>query len=385
MTAESKRALFVIGSLESGGTERQLLQILPRLSRHGWTAEVLPLAGPTPLADAFEAAGVRVLRRPARTGTRIGRALGAVAALARACRDRRYGAVMLCLSMAYCVGGPVALFAGHAPIAMMRRNVNDRQTGFPLRAIERAMHRRCAGFLVNAPELAAQLAAEGAPADLIAFVRNGIDLERFDGSVDRDAVRASLGVPRDGVAVLCVANFHGYKRHVDVVGAFAELARRRPDARLWLAGRPGDADAAVRAAIAAHGLDDRAAILGPRDDIPALAHAADIGVLLSAQEGTPNAVLESMAASTPVVGSDLPGIRDALGAAAPGPCACGWLVPVGDTQAAGRALVALANDPDLRRSAGKAARDRIEREFSPAAAAAGYGAVLDAAAKRGRE
>ncbi len=384
MALDSKRALFVIGSLESGGTERQLLQVLPRLAAYGWTADILPLAGPTPLADAFEAAGLRVLRRPARTGTRIGRALGAIAALAAVCRERRHDAIMLCLSMAYAVGGPVALLAGNAPLAMMRRNVNDRQTGFPLRAVERAMHRRAAGFLVNAPDLVAQLAGEGAPADRIAFVRNGIDLGRFAALVDRDVIRRSLHVPQDGVAVLCVANFHTYKRHVDVVCAFAGLSQKQPDARLWLVGRPGEADGAVRAEIAAQGLGDRIAMLGARDDVPDLARAADIGILMSAQEGTPNAVLESMAAGSPVVGSDLPGIRDALGAEDFGPCDSGWLVQGGDIAGAAAALIALAADPALRRRTGAAARARIEREFSLDAAAAGYAALLDATTLRGR-
>lgn len=384
MRSEKKHALFVIGSLESGGTENQLLQVLPNLAKHGWFADLLPLAGPTPLAGAFESAGVRVLRKPARTGTKARRVIAAITSLSKACFSQRYDVVMLCLSMAYTVGAPVALMSGRAPICMMRRNVNDRQVRFPLSNLERAMHRYCSGFMVNAPDLVDQLVNEGASPDRISFVRNGIDLSRFDSSFDRDSLRKSLGVGKEQIVILCVANFHSYKRHVDVIRAFGGLASIRSDVHLWLAGRKGDADTVIEAEIASQGIRDRVTLLGQRDDVPALARAADIGILLSSQEGTPNAVLESMASRLPVVASNLPGTRDALGADGLGPCDCGWLVPVGDPRAACAALAALASNLDKRRAASEAARERVERVFSLSAAAAGYSELLDAVVERNR-
>ena len=62
--------------------------------------------------------------------------------------------------------------------------------------------------------------------------------------------------------------------------------------------------------------------LGSRDDIPALLKSADVLVHPSLWEGMPNAVLEAMAASRPVIGTAVEGTEDLI---VPGQT--GWLVP----------------------------------------------------------
>jgi glycosyltransferase involved in cell wall biosynthesis len=93
--------------------------------------------------------------------------------------------------------------------------------------------------------------------------------------------------------------------------------------------------------------------VGDVDDVAGLLRASDLSVLSSPAEGCSNAVLESMAAGLPVVGTDVPGIRDALGEDQGE-----LLVPIGDADALGAALSRLSEDGALRRAVGERNAER---------------------------
>ena len=95
------------------------------------------------------------------------------------------------------------------------------------------------------------------------------------------------------------------------------------------------------------GVDDRVRFVGDVDDVAGLLEASDVSILSSPTEGCANAVLESMAAGLPVVGTDIPGIRDALGEGQRE-----FLAPLGDADALGAALSRLCEDDALRSAMG---------------------------------
>ncbi len=58
--------LFVIGTLEVGGTERHIATLAPALVKLGWPVSVYSLAGGGVLQEAMEGEGVNVLVPPFR-------------------------------------------------------------------------------------------------------------------------------------------------------------------------------------------------------------------------------------------------------------------------------------------------------------------------------
>ncbi|MFO7546971.1 MAG: glycosyltransferase, partial [Trueperaceae bacterium] len=78
----------------------------------------------------------------------------------------------------------------------------------------------------------------------------------------------------------------------------------------------------------------------------------------SAWEGMPLVVIEAMAAARPVVVTDVGGSREVVGNDG-----CGVVVPPSDPGALARAILALVNDPERRRSMGSAARARARATF----------------------
>jgi colanic acid/amylovoran biosynthesis glycosyltransferase len=85
---------------------------------------------------------------------------------------------------------------------------------------------------------------------------------------------------------------------------------------------------------------------------------SDALLLSSLSEGISNAVLEAMSCALPVVSSACPGMEEAIEHGV-----TGLLVPLRDPTAIADALESLARDPELRERMGRAARERILREF----------------------
>jgi glycosyltransferase involved in cell wall biosynthesis len=185
----------------------------------------------------------------------------------------------------------------------------------------------------------------------------GIDTSRFQPErVSADevaAVRRELGLEPHVQLVLVVAEFTFNKRHADAVRAFAQIGDTR--AHLALAGREGPALEGTRQLVAELGLASRVHWLGFRDDVPALIRASTATLLLSAREGLPLSVLESLSLATPVVGTRIRGISDLLNGGG------GSLVEVGDVAAAARAIRVLLDDPQGARAAGEQGRRTVAR------------------------
>jgi glycosyltransferase involved in cell wall biosynthesis len=88
-------------------------------------------------------------------------------------------------------------------------------------------------------------------------------------------------------------------------------------------------------------------------------NAADAVLLMSAFEGSPNILLEAMAAGRPVVATAIGGVTELIDTDV-----SGILVQPGDVDAAARALQQLAASEPLRHQMGRAARAKIEREHT---------------------
>ena len=161
--------------------------------------------------------------------------------------------------------------------------------------------------------------------------------------------------------VTSVAHFYVRKDHATLLAAWRRLLQHENGSRerltLVLAGRPEGRHGLLEAVARDLGVGDRVRFVGDVEDVAGLLAASDVGVLSSPTEGCSNAVLEKMAAGLPVVGTDIPGIREAMGAKA-------WpfLVPPGDADALGAALGRLCADPVLRVRVGRQNEER-QRAF----------------------
>ena len=99
----------------------------------------------------------------------------------------------------------------------------------------------------------------------------------------------------------------------------------------------------------------------PHNELPVYYSLMDIFVHPSLRDGMPNTVLEAMACGVPVIATPTGGMLDVLEDGVNG-----WTVPVRDADALANRIQAVLEDETARRRAGKAAREKIQKEFSPA-------------------
>lgn len=219
----------------------------------------------------------------------------------------------------------------------------------------------------------------GVPAAKLRTVRNG--LRPCPPRRERAGIRQRLGLPAAAPVLLTVGRLTEQKGHHDLIAAMPAVLASVPDAVVLCAG-DGPLAGDLRALVRALGLEERAHLLGQRDDVPDLLTAADAFVLPSLFEGLPLAALEAMAAGLPVVGTRVCGTSEVVVDGV-----TGRLVAPRDSPALAGALVEVLSDPGRATRWGQCGRQRVVEEFSAARMAAEtvavYAEALDGPAAPG--
>jgi glycosyltransferase involved in cell wall biosynthesis len=204
----------------------------------------------------------------------------------------------------------------------------------------------------------------GIPPDKIVVIPNGIDLDLYPSRQPADLT--ALGIPAGRRAVTFVGRLHPQKGVVWLLKAALDWLVKLPDCDLLFVGK-GPLERPLATACQTAGIADRVHFAGWRTDVPAILAASDLLVLPSAWEGMPNVILEAMASRRPVVASDVEGVRELLGPAAPP-----QTVRYGDTQGMIGKIVNLMTNPALAAATGEENRRRAEQHFAISRMVAAY-------------
>ncbi len=206
----------------------------------------------------------------------------------------------------------------------------------PRRLVSWALSRADRVVAVSKP-LRDRAVALGADPANIDVVRNGVDRACFHPR-DRAEARRTLELG-EGPLALYVGNVERHKGAVDLIQAFASRAEVGEGARLVVVG-DGAAMAECRKLAESTGASVTFAGSRPHNEIPTWLAAADVLVLPSWNEGTPNVVLEALACGRRVVATAVGGTPDLLESEA-----AGVLVPAKNPAALARAIGAALARP----------------------------------------
>jgi predicted dehydrogenase/glycosyltransferase involved in cell wall biosynthesis len=252
-------------------------------------------------------------------------------------------------------GVPVVLRTEHLPQLI---TTNDQ------RGAHRALVRQLDKLVCVSQGVAESYVESGIPWAAIAVVPNGTQT--------LEAPPARLGVPADVPLVLSVGRLAPQKRFDLLVEAAAGL----PGVEVRIIGE-GSLDGDLRRLIEARGVADRVLLCGVRADVPSLLAGADVVAMPSDFEGLPLVALEAMSVGTPVVGTRVCGVADAVEDGV-----TGRLVPAGDARALEHAIREALGSESLRKAWGEAARIRHAERFTARRMGEDMGSLYEALLSR---
>jgi len=296
------RVTFFINSLEQGGAERQLAELLTRLDRTVFEPSLIVCIARDQLGYKLPVDRIRCLDAPMFPTPR------SVLALERELRLLKTDILHTYMGWENIFG---RIAARRAKVRAIVSSV--RCTQLPRKHIigEALTHKMADAIIVNSVGIRDELARRArVSSERIDVVENGVDLQRFVPLSETAKLRERKLWSMDGRRVLVMpGRICDQKNQKSVLRALVKLkhAGELPeDVRVLFAGRgsPPWYGEALRAYSTLSGLGRQVEFVGIVKQVEKLVAAADGMLLPSNYEGLPNAVIESMACAVPVIVSD---------------------------------------------------------------------------------
>lgn len=201
----------------------------------------------------------------------------------------------------------------------------------------------------------------------ITIIYECVDLKKFDPSTispkSQINIREELNINSSDYIVGCVGNIHPVKGYEYFIKAAKEVTNHINDVKFIIVGDIPESQKqyylGLKKLISSLDMDKHISFTGKRNDIPEILHIFDISVLSSVHEGTPLAILESMAMKKAVIATDVGAISEQI-------CdgETGIIVPSKNYVELSNAIIKLIQKPEERAIMGQNARKRVENIFS---------------------
>jgi glycosyltransferase involved in cell wall biosynthesis len=209
-----------------------------------------------------------------------------------------------------------------------------------------------------------QLSSRGVPVSRVRVLHNSISLDWLGRSRENQIQPNGTG-GSGGHVVLAVGRLSKEKGFNDLVAAMDKLHQLRPDllVQLLIVG-DGPERKRLERGISTFRLKERVKLIGHVSDVRPYYASAHVLAISSSSEGSPNALLEAMAAGVPVVATSVGGIPEI---ATNGETAL--LVRPHDPDAMASAIILVLSNAQLSQALVRNARERVDRQHSPHARA----------------
>jgi glycosyltransferase involved in cell wall biosynthesis len=362
------KILHLCSSLSVGGAERFLLGLAQRLDRQRFAMHIccLNVLRGNALQQEFEQLGlpVKVI------GTKRFFDLRTILEIARYVRQHQIDIIHTQLTNADIVGRLVGRALNRPVISTLQNEPLDYNRHRWIHTwLNRVTARYLATELIPVSErLREQFIDEWQiPPSRIHTIYNAVPMEEYL-AVPEDAPRHADG---DGPIITNIGRLSPQKAQHHLLTAAKMVLDQRPDARFMIVGQ-GRLDQPLKEQAQRLGIADRVTFTGLRKDIPAILAQTDIFTLPSLWEGLPLTAIEAMAAARPVVLTDVGGNSELVQSGVNG-----VIVPPDNVDALVDALVTLLNDDQRRNAMGRAARQRVQHDFSIDTIAAQHEALYE--------
>lgn len=325
------KILHVITSLQTGGAEKLMVDLLPKLKSKGYDADLLLFDGKnTPFRQEVESSGVKVFD----LGTG-----GSVYSLKKLIRlapfFKNYDIIHTHNTSPQFFSAIISVF-NHSCILVTTEHggSNRRRSIKGLKILDRWMYHRYRRIICIADKTKENLLTYlGGKWTNVVTVNNGVDVTKYakaNPSADIEIIAPNTR------KIIMVAGFRWEKDQDTLIKAIKSLPEKF---HLFLIG-DGVRRPELEALIKELHLENRIHLLGIRSDVANLLHAADYIVMSSHFEGLSLSSVEGMSVGKPFLASDVDGLREVVKGA-------GILFPHQDSEALASEIMKLDDNKEL--------------------------------------
>jgi glycosyltransferase involved in cell wall biosynthesis len=296
------KILHVITSLRTGGAEKLMVDLLPRLKEKGYEVDLLLLDGTdTPFRRQLEAVGVKVMH------TRVGGSVYHPINLVRLIPYlKKYDVVHThntAPQLFAAIGGVLCSVA----LSTTEHTTSNRRRAWKWYvSIDRWMYNRYK-LVICISQKAEEMLREyiGDTRASICTVNNGVDVEKYACA---EPSKELLQIAPNSKSIIMVAGFRWEKNQDTLIKGMAELPEKF---HLFLVGagvRQPECERLARDC----GVENRVHFMGVRTDVPNLLRASDYVVMSSHFEGLSLSSVEGMSVGKPFLASNVNGLREVV-------------------------------------------------------------------------
>lgn len=291
------KILHVITSLRTGGAEKLMVDLLPRLKAKGFDVDLLLFDGTdTPFRREIEAKGIRVFDMG------VGGSVYSPAKLFKLLTYLKKYDVVHTHNTACQLFAAIDSLFGKAALVTTEHNTSNRRRAWKWYArIDRWMYNRYKKVICISQKAEDNLRDFiGTSKAEIITINNGVDVARYAAAIaSTELERIAPG----SCKIISVAGFRWEKDQDTLIKAMKYLPSQF---HLFLVG-DGVRRPELEALVKAGGSENRVHFMGLRTDVPELLHAADYVVMSSHFEGLSLSSVEGMSVGKPFLASDVDG------------------------------------------------------------------------------
>lgn len=338
------KILHVITSLRTGGAEKLMVDLLPRLCDFGYEVDLCVFDGvKTPFYQELEAKGVKIIALRQGGSVYDPRNIIALVSLIS-----KYDVVHTHNTACQMFVAFANIFA-KKHIVTTEHSTSNRRRKYPiLKWIDEWMYHQYK-TIVTVSDIAGQNIKDYIGDSLLPTktISNGIDVNRFRNA---EPCQEILDAYKGNFLSIMVAGFRYEKDHITVIKAFCHL----PEKYHLLFVGDGEKRDECEALSESLGLKDRIHFLGIRMDVPNLLQTADVVIMSSHREGLSLSNLEGMASGKPFIASDVDGLHEIVSGA-------GILFPHRDSETLASQICQCCENKDYAAAVGENCTTRAQK------------------------
>jgi len=339
---------YVIGTLEIGGAEKQLLKLVKNIDRRRFLPVVIALRGGA-LKEEFEKVVKLIVigKRWKIDPFFLFRLISVIR------KEQPY--ILHTFMFTSNTWGRIAGIIAGVPVLIASERCVDIWKRWYHKLIDKILLRFTYKVIGNSNAVKKfYQETEGIPANKITVIYNGIDLEEF-----QNIEPCKIEVEKKGGLVGTGGRFTEQKGLIYLLMAIPEVLKVFPDTKFIFVG-DGPLRKSFEDFAKSHKISDSVIFTGYRKDILSIFSLCDVIVVPSLFEGMSNIILEAMALKKPVIGTNIPEIAELIEDGKNG-----FLVPVKDNvKDIAEKIISLLKNPDMRKDMGEKGYNLIKGKFS---------------------